>query len=99
MKKVYNVTVMLKDAEGNKHNCVGTIEFAKTKENDYGNGYHMAVKIPDLEAFGMGVYDIRYDSKFRSENMIGYMTEHYTERFDGTNSKWRFVGISAEEAE
>jgi len=97
MKEQFNVTLYLNDGNGKSVSYKGTAEFGK-KEGDYGNGYWMFISM-ETEPFGGQAYDIRYDTDFRSDRMIAYLTTFFSSRFTGENGSWKMIGIRIHEAE
>ena len=97
MNEQFNITLYLNDGDGKAETFKGTAEFAK-KKDDYGNGYHMFIKMA-TEPWGGQSYDIRYDTDFHSNRMIEYLTGFFSNRFTGENGSWKMVGIRVHEAE
>lgn len=66
--------------------------------NTYGNSYYMYVK-SSVEPFGGQSYDIRYDSKFHSDNLMKYVIDFYLDRFDGLEGRCKINSIKVTEKE
>ena len=99
----YNVTFHIKGHDYNTGRDDGDLTFEakidfRCNPEDYGNGYYMGVK-SKAEPFGFSSYDIRYDGRFREDDKIGYIVQHYCGKYDGKDGAWKLVGISVEEVE
>lgn len=97
MEEMFKVTIMVNDGKGKSEAMKGTVSFVQNP-NDYGNGYHMNVKMPD-EPWGTQGYDIRYDDDFSEDDMISYIVRFYAQKYSGKKSAWKLIGIRVHEAE
>lgn len=90
--KMYDVEITVINLNGDPVELKGTIDFSY-KSGDYGNGYHMGVYGLG-EAFGIGCYDIRYETEFDPKEKILWIMKFLNNDYGD-----RIKKISIEEVE
>ena len=69
-----------------------TVSFAHDPEQ-YGNGYSMAMK---PETGCTEYYDVRYDTRFKASDKMGYLYQYARDRWTGEQGSLRLDGITLE---
>ena len=85
------------ECEGHAYHYESIVMFAYDPKT-YGNSYYMYIKSVD-EPFGGQSYDIRYDKKFHSDNLMKYVIDFYFARFDGVDGRCKINSIKVTEKE